>query len=304
MKKEQIFSLFKDKLCDSNILMDEPMKNHTYFRIGGNVDIMIMPSSIEDLSEALKLCKTNNIEYYVVGNCTNLLVRDKGIRGVVIKIDENFNDIRTEGNKIIAQAGGLVSKIANIALKNELTGFEGLSGIPGSLGGAVAMNAGAYGYEIKDVVVKVRCINSNGELVEYSNDEMDFGYRHSKVQEQSLIVVEAEIELNKGSYNEIKRIMNDFTKRRTAKQPLNMPSAGSTFKRPKGDYASRLIDVAGLKGVRHGNAQVSDKHCGFVVNLGGATCDEVLDLIKFVQKTINDKYGILLETEVKIIGEE
>lgn len=299
-----MIKLFEGIIKEGNILIDEPMKEHTYFKIGGPADILILPGTIKEISEVIKSCKAKDINYYVIGNGTNLLVRDKGFRGVVIKIDANLNELEVAGNKITAQAGCLLSVIAKAALKNSLTGFEGCSGIPGSLGGAVAMNAGAYGTEIKDVVTKVTCIDEKGELIEYSNEEMNFSYRHSRVQEEGLIVLEAELELKHGNYEEIKEAMDDLTQKRNAKQPITIPSAGSTFKRPEGDYASRLIDVSGLRGARYGDAQVSDKHCGFVVNLGNATCDEVLDLIKIIQKTIKDKHNINLEPEVRIIGEE
>ena len=304
VNKIEIIKLFKDIVKKENILVDEPMKEHTYFKIGGPADILILPHTVDEILKLIKICKEKNINYHIIGNGTNLLVRDKGIRGVVIKIDKNLDKIEVDGNKITAQAGCLLSKIAKIALKNSLTGFEGCSGIPGSLGGAVAMNAGAYGTEIKDVVTKVKCIDNNGKPVEYSNDEMYFSYRHSRVQDEELIVLEAEIELEKGNYDKIKEAMDELTDKRNSKQPITMPSAGSTFKRPEGDYASRLVDVSGLKGVRYGDAQVSDKHCGFVVNTGNATCDEVLNLIKFIQKTIKDKHNIDLEPEVRIIGEE
>lgn len=304
MHKMEMLKLLKDIVKKENILIDEPMKEHTYFKIGGPADILILPHTVDEILKLIKICKENNINYHIIGNGTNLLVRDKGIRGVVIKIDKNLDKIEVDGNKITAQAGCLLSRIAKVALENSLTGFEGCSGIPGSLGGAVAMNAGAYGTEIKDVVTKVKCIDDNGKLVEYSNDEMYFSYRHSRVQDEDLIVLEADIELKKGNYDKIKEAMNELTDKRNSKQPITMPSAGSTFKRPKGDYASRLVDVSGLKGVRYGDAQVSDKHCGFVVNTGNATCDDVLNLIKFIQKTIKDKHNIDLEPEVRIIGEE
>lgn len=302
--KNEILNLFKDIIKDGEVLLDEPMANHTYFKIGGPVDILVLPGNIDEISSSIKICKENNVKYYIIGNGTNLLVRDKGIRGVVIKIDKNFDDIRVDGNTIIAEAGCKMSKIANVALKNSLTGFEGCSGIPGSFGGAVAMNAGAYGTEIKDVVKSVKCIDKDGNIVEYSNSEMNFSYRHSRVEEDNLIVLEGKIELILGDYEKIKGAMDELTEKRNSKQPITMPSAGSTFKRPEGDYASRLIDVSGLRGVRYGDAQVSDKHCGFVVNTGEATCDDVLSLIKFIQKTVKDMHGINLDTEVKIIGEE
>ncbi|EOD00422.1 UDP-N-acetylmuramate dehydrogenase [Caldisalinibacter kiritimatiensis] len=303
MDKLNIYKLFNEHIKLGKVLLDEPMKKHTYFKIGGPADVMVLPGNIEEITKAIRICKENNIDYYLVGNGTNLLVTDKGIRGVVIKVEKNLSDIKVEGTKIIAQAGSLLSVVSKAALNHSLTGLEFASGIPGTLGGAIAMNAGAYGPEMKDVVTKVRCIDREGNIKEYTNEEMNFSYRHSRVQEESLLVVEVELQLEKGNYEEIKKYMDELTEKRTTKQPLHLPSAGSTFKRPEGDYASRLIDVAGLKGLRYGDAQVSDKHCGFIVNLGEATSEEVLHLISVVQKTVKDKFGIELEPEVKIIGE-
>ncbi|MBS4534799.1 UDP-N-acetylmuramate dehydrogenase [Clostridium sp. D2Q-14] len=280
------------------------MKEHTFFKIGGPADIMIFPKSISEISNIIKFCNDTDIDYFVLGNGTNLLVRDKGIRGVIIKIDENLSHIKVEGNRIIAEAGAKVSKVAKLALQNSLTGLEGASGIPGSLGGGVTMNAGAYGNELKDVIRKVKCIDGDGNIIVYSREEMQFGYRHSRIHEEPLLVVEVDMEFEKGDYDEIKKSIDDYTKRRNNKQPLHLPSAGSTFKRPEGDYAGRLIDVSGLRGVRYNDAQVSEKHCGFVVNLGNATCEDVLTLIRTIQKTVKDKHGVELEREVLIVGEE
>lgn len=304
MHKEVIYKIFKEKIDKGRVLLDEPMKDHTSFKIGGPVDVMILPKMVDEISTAVKLCKENNIDFYIIGNGTNLLVSDKGIRGVVIKISEDFSQVKVNGNIITAQSGILLSKLSKIALKNSLAGLEFASGIPGSLGGAVVMNAGAYGPEMKDVVTKVKCINEDGDIVEYSNDEMDFGYRKSRLQREKSIVAEVELRLEYGKYEEIKGYMDELTQKRTSKQPLNLPSAGSTFKRPEGDYAGRLIDAAGLRGVRYGDAQVSDKHCGFVVNVGNATCEDVLQIMRIIQKTVRDKFGVELEPEVRIIGEE
>jgi len=304
LEKEVVYNNLKGKIIEGTILLDEPMKDHTSFKIGGPVDIMVLPKNIDEISNTVKFCKENNINFYIIGNGSNLLVSDKGIRGLVIKISENFSDIKVEGNRIIAQAGILLSKLSKVALRNSLKGLEFASGIPGSLGGAITMNAGAYGGEMKDVVKKVKCMDRDGNVYEYTNEEMDFGYRKSLVQKKNLIVLEVEMELCKGDYNEIKEEMDILTEKRNAKQPLSMPSAGSTFKRPKGHYAGKLIQDAGLKGLKYGNAQVSDLHSGFIVNIGNATCEEVLTLIKIVQKTVKDKFGVELEPEVKIIGEE
>lgn len=304
MNNNDVINLIKDRLPELEIKTEEFMKNHTYFKIGGPADIMVFPREIKELSEIIKICSNNNIDYFVLGNGTNLLVRDKGIRGLIIKIDDNLNEIRVEGNKIIAQAGSKVSKVSKVALKNSLTGLERISGIPGSLGGGVAMNAGAYGTELKDVVTKVKCINTEGEIKEYTCEEMHFGYRHSRVHEEKLLVAEVQMELEEGDYDKIKETMDDYTNRRNTKQPIDMPSAGSTFKRPEGDYAGRLIDVSGLRGARYKDAQVSEKHCGFIVNRGNAKCEDVITLIGMIQKTVKDKHGVELEREVLIIGEE
>ncbi|WP_427339816.1 UDP-N-acetylmuramate dehydrogenase [Caloranaerobacter sp. DY30410] len=304
MNKKKIVEIFKERFSEDEFLIDEPMKNHISFKIGGPADILFIPKEVEQISQAVALCKELDVDYFIMGNGSNLLVSDKGIRGVVIKISENLSDVRVEGNKIIAQSGILLSKLSKIALKHSLTGLEFASGIPGSLGGAITMNAGAYGGEMKDVVTLVRCIDEKGEIIEFTNEQMKFGYRSSIIDERGLIVIEVEMELKKGNYEDIKNYMDELTQKRTSKQPLNLPSAGSTFKRPEGYYAGKLIEDAGLRGLRFGDAQVSEKHCGFVVNLGNATCNDVLNLIKVIQKTVRDKFGVELKTEVKIIGEE
>ncbi|KNF09148.1 UDP-N-acetylenolpyruvoylglucosamine reductase MurB [Gottschalkia purinilytica] len=304
MKKQEIYDLFKNIITNGTVLIDEPMKNHTSFKIGGPVDILVMPGSLEEVSSSIKACKENDIEYMVMGNGSNLLITDKGIRGVIIKIAENLNEVKVEDNKIIAQSGALLSVVSKMALKHSLGGLEFASGIPGSLGGAVAMNAGAYGGEMKDVISKVKCIDLDGNIVEFTNSEMNFGYRQSIVQKERLIVVEGEITLKEEDYDKINEYMKELNKKRTTKQPLHLPSAGSTFKRPEGYFAGKLIEDSGLRGLRHGDAQVSDQHCGFIVNLGNATSSDVINLIRTVQKTVKDKFGVQLETEVKIIGEQ
>lgn len=304
MNNDKFYELLNDKFTNIKFEKCVSMKEHTYFKIGGPADIVAYPNSIEEIQSLIKFCNENNIDFFVLGNGTNLLIRDKGIRGLVIKIDDNLSDIKVDGNKIIVQAGAKVSRVAKVALKHSLTGLEGASGIPGSIGGGVTMNAGAYGTELKDVITNVKCVDEHGDIKNYSKEEMHFGYRHSRVHEQKLIVVEVEMVFEKGEYDKIKAAMDDYTERRNTKQPLELPSAGSTFKRPTGDYAGRLIDVSGLRGIRYKDAQVSEKHCGFVVNRGNATCEDILNLIKIVQKTVKDKHGILLEREVLIVGEE
>jgi UDP-N-acetylmuramate dehydrogenase len=303
MEKNQLKGLFIDKSIGT-ILFDEPMKNHTSFKIGGPADVMIIPRSEEELINAVKICRDNGINMYIMGNGSNLLVRDGGIRGVVIKVNEGINNIKVDGNTIISQAGALITAVSRIAMSNSLTGLEFANGIPGSIGGAVTMNAGAYGGEMKDVIKKVRVLDSENNIKELSNEEMNFRYRGSRVVDENLIVLSAEFELKPGNYEEIQAVMKELTHKRTSKQPLELPSAGSTFKRPVGYFAGKLIDDAGLRGLRHGGAQVSEKHCGFIVNIDNATCKDVLELIAVVQKTIKDKFAVELETEIKIIGED
>lgn len=302
INKELIDDL-KNILAADDIKINEPMKNHTYFKIGGNVDLLLIPANVDQLLEAVKLLQKHGEKPIVIGNGTNLLVSDKGIRGVVIKISKKMSNIAVEGDKIVADSGCLLSQIASKALENALEGFEFAGGIPGSLGGAIAMNAGAYDGEMKDVIDSVVCMNKEGELFELSNEKLKFSYRHSAIQAEDLIVLQAKIKLQKGDAAAIKAKIDDFAERRITKQPLNMPSAGSTFKRPIGDYASRLIEANGLKGLRYGDAQVSEKHCGFIVNVGEAKCQDVMRLISVIQKTVKDQSGIELCPEVKIIGE-
>lgn len=303
MINKELIDDLKNILAADDIKINEPMKNHTYFKIGGNVDLLLIPANVDQLLEAVKLLQKHGEKPIVIGNGTNLLVSDKGIRGVVIKISKKMSNIAVEGDKILADSGCLLSQIASKALENALEGFEFAGGIPGSLGGAIAMNAGAYDGEMKDVIDSVVCMNKEGELFELSNEKLKFSYRHSAIQAEDLIVLQAKIKLQKGDAAAIKAKIDDFAERRITKQPLNMPSAGSTFKRPIGDYASRLIEANGLKGLRYGDAQVSEKHCGFIVNVGEAKCQDVMRLISVIQKTVKDQSGIELCPEVKIIGE-
>ena len=284
------------------IKKNEPLKNHTSFKIGGPADEFSEVNNEEEITELIKYAKEKGIPYTIMGNGSNLLVSDKGVRGLVIKLAKGFDSVEVLGDKIIAKAGILLSKLSNVALENELSGIEFASGIPGTLGGAIYMNAGAYGGEIKDVVEKVTYL-SDGEIKTATKDDLDFGYRHSRFSGTEDIVLSAEIQLKKADKAEIRAIMDDFKERRCSKQPLSMPSAGSTFKRPEGYFAGKLIEDAGLKGKTIGGAQVSEKHSGFVVNKGDATAQDVLDLIKFIQDTVYEKFGVKLETEVKMLGE-
>ncbi|HOK62323.1 MAG TPA: UDP-N-acetylmuramate dehydrogenase [Soehngenia sp.] len=296
-------SLFS-KYSFFDIRYNELMKNHTSFKIGGPADIFIIPNSMEELINAIKIAREAKIPYFIMGNGTNLLVKDGGIRGVVIKVNSNIDKLTVEGEKITAQAGALLSNTSKFALENNLTGMEFASGIPGTVGGAVMMNAGAYNGEMKDIVSKVTVLTKDNEIVTYTNEEMNFGYRKSRVIEEELVVLEVEFSLKRGEYEDIFYRMQDLNEKRTSKQPLELPSAGSTFKRPEGHFAGQLIDKAGLRGLRYKDAQVSQKHCGFIVNLGNATYKDISTLIKVVQKTVKDVHGVDLELEIKVVGED
>ena len=284
------------------IKKNELLKNHTSFKIGGPADEFAEVCNEEEIKELIKYAKEKGIPYIIMGNGSNLLVSDKGVRGLVIKLAKGFDSVEVIGDKIIAKSGILLSKLSNFALDNELSGIEFASGIPGTLGGAIYMNAGAYGGEMKDVVESVTYL-SNGEIKTAGKGDLDFGYRHSRFSNTEDIVLSAEIQLKKGDKTEIRAMMDDFKERRCSKQPLSMPSAGSTFKRPDGYFAGKLIEDAGLKGKSIGGAQVSEKHSGFVVNTGDAKAQDVLDLIKYIQDTVFKKFGVKLETEVKTLGE-
>ncbi|MGN9163696.1 UDP-N-acetylmuramate dehydrogenase [Tissierellaceae bacterium HCP3S3_D8] len=303
MDRERLIQIFKDRDI-GEILLDEPMKRHTSFKIGGPADMMIIPKGENQIVEAIRLCRENDIYFYIMGNGTNLLVRDGGIRGVVIKINEGLSNITVNGDKIICQAGALLTGASRRAMKSSLTGMEFANGIPGTVGGAVTMNAGAYGGEMKDIISKVKVLDRDNNIREYSNEEMDFRYRGSKVVDDGLIVLEVEFQLEEGDYSAIKETMKDLTFKRKSKQPLELPSGGSTFKRPVGHYAGKLIEDSGLRGLIHGGAQVSEKHCGFVVNIDDASCKDVLGLISVIRKTVRDNYKVELEPEIKVIGED
>lgn len=283
---------------------DEPMKNHTSFCVGGPAKLLIKPNDEVALVEILKSIKKNNYKYYILGNCTNIIVRDKGFDGIIIKLKNKLNDVKKVSDKeIYAGTGASMKKISEFAMENSLTGLEFAHGIPGSLGGAIVMNAGAYDGEIKNVVKSVRLLDEDLKVIEVPGDEMNFSYRHSLVQERDLIVLGATFSLEDGDKNEIREKYEDFDQRRADKQPLDMPSAGSTFKRPKGYFAGKLIDDSGLRGFTHKGAGISEKHCGFVVNKNKATAQDVLETIEIVQKVVHDKFGVTLEREVKIIGD-
>lgn len=285
-----------------NIIFDEPMSAHTSFKIGGNADAFVSAQSVDEISTLTAYCRDNDIPCTVIGNGTNLLVGDKGIRGLVISVGGGMQNCLIDGDTVYAQAGILMSKLSRRILDAELSGFEALSGIPGTLGGGIYMNAGAYGTEIKDVVYEVTYINGNNEIKTIKNEEIGFSYRRSIFTEND-IILSAVLKLKKDSRENIAAAMKDYSKRRADKQPLSMPSAGSTFKRPEGYFAGKLIQDCGLMGYSIGGAAVSEKHAGFVVNKGGATAADVLALIKYIQTTVKDKYGVELSPEIRLTGE-
>lgn len=300
---QKIKQEFINILGEENVHVDEPMKEHTTFRIGGPADFFLTPGNWEELAGILNVCSVEKLPYFILGNGSNLLVSDSGYRGVVIQLCRNVNDIIVEDTCIRAQAGALLSGIAAAAKNASLTGFEFAGGIPGTLGGAVVMNAGAYGGEMKDVITEVTVMNREGRIFEIPAEEMAFGYRTSIVKEAGYFVLEAKISLKRGDAEEIKSRMRELTEQRTGKQPLDFPSAGSTFKRPEGYFAGKLIMDSGLRGYRVGGAQVSEKHCGFVINAGGATAKDVRTLIQNVSDIVYEKYKVRLEPEVKFLGE-
>ena len=287
----------------TNIDFNKDLKDFTTFGIGGPADVLIRPTSIEELEEVLKFNHDNNIETFVMGKGSNLLVSDKGIRGCVIVLADNFDRVKIEGDYLTTLAGTSLNKASLAAINAGLSGMEEISGIPGSVGGGVAMNAGAYGGEIKDVAVEIKAFDYEGNLHVFTNEEMNFSYRHSRIFDDNLIVVSAKFKLEKGDKDEIKEKYLDYTNRRETKQPLDKKSAGSTFKRPEGSYASKLIDECGLRGFREGDCQVSEKHCGFIINRDRATCDEMLSFINHVSSIVKEKTGFVLEREVKLVGE-
>ncbi len=304
--------LMKDKLCEivgeENVLAEEPMCLHTTFRIGGPADYFVTPNSPEQISLTILFCKQNNLPFYIIGNGSNLLVGDYGFHGVIIQVGSHFEQVTFEkiddGKcRVTAGAGILLSKLSDKIAKNGLTGFEYASGIPGTLGGAITMNAGAYGGEMRQNIVSATVINEEGVIKVLSKEELELGYRTSIIQRKGFVVMEAVFEFETGDPTEIKTKIDDFTVRRREKQPLEYASAGSTFKRPEGYYAGKLIMDSGLRGFKVGDIMISDKHCGFVINLGRGTASEVLTLIDEVQRRVFEQFGVNLEPEVRMIGQ-
>ena len=299
---------FYDKLNNvigkDSILIDEPMSRHTTFRVGGPADFFVTPKAKEEVRDVIRICKEAGMPYYIIGNGSNLLVSDAGYRGVIVQIYKEMNEVKVEGDLVKAQAGALLSGIAAKALGAELSGFEFASGIPGTIGGACVMNAGAYGGEMKDVLESVTVLTGEGKIIELGRNELELGYRTSVIAKKGYIVLGAVLKLERGDGEKIKTYMDELKEKRVTKQPLEYPSAGSTFKRPEGYFAVKLIEDAGLRGFQVGGAQVSEKHCGFVINRDHATAADIMELMRQVQIRVKENSGVDLEPEVKRLGDE
>lgn len=302
MIQQQFCQKLKKQLTAGTLLEREPMSKHTSFRIGGPADLFVQPANEEELWNALHLARQEKVPFFIVGNGSNLLVSDEGFRGMILHTGGMLKDISVEGDVIYAQAGALLSTVAKTALEHGLAGMEFAAGIPGTLGGAVCMNAGAYGGEMKDILLDAEVLTQEGERLVLPVEELDLSYRHSVIFEKNYVVLAAHIRLSRGDTAEIKNRMNELAGARRDKQPLEYPNAGSTFKRPEGYFAGKLIQDAGLKGYTVGGAQVSEKHSGFVINRGGATAEEVRFLIRQVQQKVRSQFGVELEPEVRMLG--
>lgn len=302
---EELILNLKNILKNDDIKLNELMRNHTTFKIGGPCDIMIFPNNELEFVNSIREIIKFNIPYFILGLGSNLIVKDGGIRGVVINLTK-FNNISVKDNIINAKSGAKLCDISNKAYENSLTGFEFACGIPGTIGGGVNMNAGAYGGELSFVINRVKVIDSNGEVFYISKDEMDFSYRSTKIMKNNYVMIECDIELKKGNKEEIKKVIDDLTNRRESKQPLEFPSAGSIFKRPEGYYAGKLIEDSGLRGYVHKNVMISDKHCGFIVSIepNKVKASEVLELIQIIRDKVYKKFNVNLEMEVKVVGED
>lgn len=302
MEQLTIKKMLEEQLAPGSVCVDEMMSRHTTFRIGGPASVFVTPKSEEDVVKAIEVCRSQGAPYFILGNGSNLLVSDQGYDGVVVHIGSNLRDISVEGTEITAKTGAMLSQVAHTALAHGLTGMEFAAGIPGSLGGACMMNAGAYGGEMSQILVGVRALDDKGQIVELAANQLELGYRHSIMMEKQYVVLGARMRLKKGDPEIIQARMDDLKEKRVSRQPLEYPSAGSTFKRPEGAFAGKLIMDAGLRGFRIGDAMVSDKHCGFVINAGNATAEEVCDVISHVQHTVQEKYGVKLEPEIRFLG--
>ena len=304
MEKQKIYELLTNEIKQGIVKIDEPMKKHTNFKIGVNADVFVIAKSIEEIKCVIKFSKENNIPLTILGNGSNVLVSDKGIRGIVLQIGLKEIKVEKHENALIeVDAGAMLGALAQILLKQSISGFEFAAGIPGSIGGAIRMNAGAYGGEMKDIVKNVTVLNEKGEINILTNEECEFSYRHSRFTNSKEIIIKATLELPFGNENEIKAKMDEYAQSRKEKQPLNLPSAGSTFKRGADFITAKLIDECGLKGYTSGNAQVSTLHAGFVVNLGNATAQDVLSVVNHVKQVVLEKTGKQIELEIELLGE-
>jgi UDP-N-acetylmuramate dehydrogenase len=299
-----MYSEILNYLPSDRLLFKEEMKNHTTFKIGGPVDIMVLPQDEEDVATVVSFCRQRDIPLFIFGVGSNLLVRDRGIRGVAMKLGENLDEVEVNGDQIQAQAGVKISALARIAAFHSLSGLEFAEGIPGSLGGALVMNAGAYDGEMQGIVTATRAIGPDGSIKTFKNEEMQFGYRRSIFQSNGYIIISATLKLANGNRKEIEQRMLEFAHRREEKQPLDKPSAGSTFRRPPGFYVGPMLEELGLKGYQIGDAQVSSKHAGFIVNNGNATARNVLDLIAYIQQKAKERFGVDLQPEIRVVGED
>lgn len=302
---DQLMNQMKHENLQSTWIKHADMAQYTSFQAGGRADLLVMPTTENELGTILRLVNDAKLPFLVMGKGTNLLVRDGGYRGVVIRLSDGFDQITVDGTRLTAGAGASLAAVARAAMENGLAGVEFASGIPGSLGGGVFMNAGAYDGEMKDIVTQVRVLSGDGARARVvGNEEMNYGYRHSSLMSTKEIVLSATLHLQQGAREEIAARMKDYNDRRNMKQPMELPSAGSFFKRPHGYYAGKLIEDSGLKGLTIGGAQVSPKHSGFIVNIGGATASDIIALMKVVQATVLDRFDVIIEPEVRIIGED
>lgn len=301
--KTGLASVFADIVGAGNVKIDEPMKNHTSFKVGGPADLFVTPDNTGNLAKIYNICLQKGIPVFIMGNGTNLIVRDKGIRGVVLQVFKNLENASVEGCKITAEAGILVSRLSRLALENGLEGLEFAEGIPGTLGGAVTMNAGAYISDMSHIVTRTEYMDRNGEIKVLEGEQHQFGKRSSVIQSNGGIVLSSELQLKAGDKDEIEGRMDEFKRQRKEKQPLELPSAGSVFKRPEGYFAGKLVQDCGLRGFRIGGAEVSCKHCGFIVNIDDAKAGDIIELIHHIQAAVKEKFGVELQTEVRIVGE-
>lgn len=304
MEKQKIYELLTNEIKQGIVKIDEPMRKHTNFKIGGNADVFVIAKNIEEIKCVIKFSKENNILLTILGNGSNVLVSDKGIRGIVLQVGTKGIKIEKQKNALVeVDAGAMLGALAQILLKQSISGFEFAAGIPGSIGGAIRMNAGAYGGEMKDIVKDVTVLNEKGEISVLTNEECEFSYRHSRFTDSKEIVIKVTLKLPLGNEAEIKAKMDEYDQSRREKQPLNLPSAGSTFKRGSDFITAKLIDECGLKGYTSGDAQVSTLHAGFVVNLGNATAQDVLNVVNHVKQVVLEKTGKQIELEVELLGE-